>query len=293
MARYSLKFAQVTPVPDVEIRADIWKENTIPPFQTYLAATVSIPFPIWDKNRGNILAAASALVRASEGPHAVEVSLTSGLAAAYAPYKANLAAVEYYRRNILPDQVNYYRGVFERRKIDPGAAFSDLVTAQQTLVADVTAYLGVLGSLWTSVVGVADFLQTDDLYQLAKPLELPQLPDFGGLHDLPCPHPQLTGPPAEVLPTPTLLPHAGLTAPPAPEMPLTLGQRIARPTAAWVAALFKYTAVPGRSPGDPNRGLPVPELPSGASTSVAIPPVTTPPGPPAPVLPRRPGTASL
>ena len=193
-ARYGLKLAQITPVPDVEVRADVWKETTIMPLQNFHAVSVSIPFPIWDKNKGNIRAAASALVRAAEGPHAVEVTLTTGLAAAYAPYKTNLAAVEYYRRNILPRQVQYYRGVFERRKIDPSAAFADLVTAQQTLVADVTAYLGVLGSLWTSVVGVADFLQTDDLYQLGKPLKLPELPDFDKLHDWPCPHPQMTRP---------------------------------------------------------------------------------------------------
>ena len=33
-------------------------------------------------------------------------------------------------------------------------------------------------------MSVADYLQTDDLYQLGKPLELPQLPDFDKLHDL-------------------------------------------------------------------------------------------------------------
>ena len=97
--------------------------------------------------------------------------------------------MDYYRRNILPDQVRYYRGVFERRRIDPNAAFGDLVQAQQMLVADVTAYLGILGSLWTSVVSVADFLQTDDLYQLGKPLALPELPDLEALHAWPCPHP--------------------------------------------------------------------------------------------------------
>ena len=118
-ARDSLKLAQITPVPDVEVRADVWKETTIMPLQYYHAISVGIPLPLWDKNKGNIRAAASALVRAAEGPHAVEVTLTTGLAAAYAPYKTNLAAVEYYRRNILPRQVQYYRGVFERRKIDP------------------------------------------------------------------------------------------------------------------------------------------------------------------------------
>ena len=149
------------------------------------------------------MAAAAAMVRAEEGPHAAEVTLTTNLATAYATYKNNLFAMDYYRRNILPDQVRYYRGVFERRRIDPNAAFGDLVQAQQMLVADVTAYLGILGSLWTSVVGVADFLQTDDLYQLGKPLALPELPDLEALHAWPCAHPHGTAEAAEVRTTPT------------------------------------------------------------------------------------------
>ena len=38
------------------------------------------------------------------------------------------------------------------------------------------------------MVGVADFLQTDDLYQLAQPRELPELPDFTKLSLLTCGH---------------------------------------------------------------------------------------------------------
>ena len=170
---------------------------------------LGIPFPIWDRNQGNIAAAAAALIRAEEGPHAAEVNLTTNLAAAYATYKNNLFAMDYYRRNILPDQVRYYRGVFERRRIDPNAAFGDLVQAQQMLVADVTAYLGILGSLWTSVVDVADFLQTDDLYQLGKPLALPEVPDLETLHAWPCAHPHGTAEAAEVRSMPTPVPHRG------------------------------------------------------------------------------------
>jgi cobalt-zinc-cadmium efflux system outer membrane protein len=309
--RYSLKLAQVTPVPDLEVNGSVWKEHQIFPLQNYYQITIGFPFPIWDRNQGNIRAAAAALVRAAEGPHAAEVSLTTGLAAAYATYKANLAAMEYYRRNILPDQVRYYRGVFERRKIDPSASFGDLVQAQQVLVADVTAYLGVLGTLWTSVVNVANYLQTDDLYQLGTPLELPQLPDFDALHPLPCPHNQLACPASEVRPTPTPVPNAGATTPPTPTTPLTLGQWIANPTATWPASLFVHATDPGQSAGEPERRLPVlepplgastsvkalqeyfakflgvPERPFGAPSSVAVPPVAQPSEPFAPVLSRR------
>ena len=205
-AKYNLKLARVTPVPDIDVRGDLFKEHQIQPLQNYYQLSVGIPFPIWDRNQGNIAAAAAALMRAEEGPHTAEVNLTTNLAAAYATYKNNLFAMDYYRRNILPDQVRYYRGVFERRRIDPNAAFGDLVQAQQMLVADVTAYLGILGSLWTSVVNVADFLQTDDLYQLGKPLALPEVPDLETLHAWPCAHPHAATSPPDPPPSAPITP---------------------------------------------------------------------------------------
>src|SRR5260370_40112984 len=39
-----------------------------------------------------------------------------------------------------------------------------------------------------SAVGVADFLQTDDFFQIAKPRALPDLPDFTHLPQWPCEH---------------------------------------------------------------------------------------------------------
>src|SRR5262249_13833937 len=155
-ARYNLKLAQITPYPDVDFRVALLKEFSVPPKQFVHTLQLGVPFPIWDQNQGNIIAAESALVRASEEPHRVEESLTGTLATVYLSYKNNLDALEYYRRLILPDQVRAYRGVFERRQIDINAQFGDLVTAQQALATGVTAYLTVLGQLWTSVVNVAD-----------------------------------------------------------------------------------------------------------------------------------------
>jgi cobalt-zinc-cadmium efflux system outer membrane protein len=182
-SQYLLKVAQVTPVfPNLDVRYSLEKDFSLGPFGTYQTLALGFPLPIWDQNKGNIIAAQAALVRASEESHRVEVNLTNSLALAYEGYRNNLYAMEYYRRHILPDLVRYYRGVFERRQIDPSSAFGDLVFAQQNLSTNVAAYIGVLGSLWSSVVSVADFLQTDDLFQLAKPRELPELPDFKQLH---------------------------------------------------------------------------------------------------------------
>jgi cobalt-zinc-cadmium efflux system outer membrane protein len=187
-ARYNLKSAQITPVPNVDFNVALLKEVSVPPKKMTPTAVVGIPFPIWDHNKGNIIAAEAALGQAIEEPHRVAEALTTSLTTAYLAYKSNLDGLEYYRRYILPDQVRYYWGVYDRRQIDKDAPISDLITAQQTFVTGVTTYLGILGSLWTSAVNVADLLQTDDLFQLARPEALPPLIDFDHLCPWPCSH---------------------------------------------------------------------------------------------------------
>ncbi len=190
MARYNLKLAQVTPLPDVDVNVAVAKDFSDAPHQVCPTLTVGVPIPIWDRNKGAILAAESALVRAEEEPHRVQLNLTNTLAAAYMNYKNNLDALEYYRRYILPDQVRAYRGAYDRRHIDPNASFGDVVSAQQTLAANVTTYLQTLGQVWSSVTSVADVIQTDDLFEFARPEAVPPLPDLGQLTPpLPCCHP--------------------------------------------------------------------------------------------------------
>jgi cobalt-zinc-cadmium efflux system outer membrane protein len=265
-ARYNLQLAQVTPVPDVEIRGDVWKEQTIGPFNYFHAMSLSVPLPIWDQNKGGILSAAAAVVRAEEEPHRVAVTLSNSLATAYAAYQTNLDAVEYYRRDILPDLVRYYRGIFEGYRLNLRSV-PDLVTAQQLLTTNVTAYLGVLGSLWPAVANVADFLQTDDLYQIGKPLELPELPDLECPHPWPCPHPQ----PA----TPSQPPVAG--PPPCPPpvpmpAPTTLGQGTDNPTRTPTPHPVTPTQKLDQTAGDPERKAALPEPSWDHTPAVVIPP---------------------
>jgi cobalt-zinc-cadmium efflux system outer membrane protein len=189
IARYNLKLAQVTPVPDVDVNFGVYKDYSLAPHQTIPTLTLGVPIPIWDRNKGAVIAAESALVRATEEPHRVELNLTNTLAGAYMNYKTNLDALEYYRRYILPDQVRAYRGAYDRRQIDPNASFGDVVAAQQTLAANVTSYLQTLAQVWTSVTSVADLIQTDDLFEFARPQAVPPLPDLEQLMPLPCYHP--------------------------------------------------------------------------------------------------------
>jgi cobalt-zinc-cadmium efflux system outer membrane protein len=188
-ARYNLKLAQVTPVPDVDVNMAVLRDYSVDPKQATPTLTLGVPLPIWDRNKGAIMAAESALIRAEEEPHRVELNLTNTLAAAYMNYKTNLEALEYYRRYILPDQVRAYRGAYDRRHIDPNASFGDVLSAQQTLASNVTTYLQTLGQVWTSVTSVADLIQTDDLFEFARPVAVPPLPELAQMLPLPCCHP--------------------------------------------------------------------------------------------------------
>lgn len=188
-SRYKLKLAQVTPIPDLDASYRYAKDFTASPFGTYSQLLVGMSLPLWDRNKGNIIAAQASLVRATEEQHNSARDLTNRLSDAYTNYQNNLYAIEYYRRYILPDLVRYYRGVYARRPLDPdGVNVGDLAFAQQNLSQNVMDYLNVLGNLWQSVVGVADFLQTDDLFQMATPRPLPELPDFGELSGWACGH---------------------------------------------------------------------------------------------------------
>jgi cobalt-zinc-cadmium efflux system outer membrane protein len=188
-ARYLLKSAQIAPYPDFDVNVGFLQEFVLLPKQFTHTVSIGVPLPIWDQNKGNIKSAEAALVRATEEPHRVAESLTNTLAIAYTGYKNNLDALEYYRRFILPDSVRYYQGVFRRRNIDlTGVAFADLVTSQQTLASNVTTYLGLLNSMWSSGVSVADVLQIDDLFQMGKPHPIPPLPDLNHLPLWPCCH---------------------------------------------------------------------------------------------------------
>jgi outer membrane protein, heavy metal efflux system len=213
-ARYQLKLQQITPLPNVDVNVAILQDYAVAPKQMVPTATIGLPlFPIWDQNKGNIMVAEAGLIRATEEPHRVEENLTNLLATAYTGYKTNLDALEFYRHHILPDQVLAYRGVLDRRQVDPSVAFSDLFGAQQTLATSVTTYLSILGTLWTSVVSVADLLQTDDLFQLAEPRDVPGLPDLEHLTPWPCCHPGVaSGNPAPPTASPVIQPAPGVTA---------------------------------------------------------------------------------
>ncbi len=188
-ARLNVDLAYANRVPDVLSHVAVQKDNTTPPFGTAVNIAVSIPVPVFDRNQGNIEQAEGALANSIEGPHQTRDDLTNRLTDAFERYDDNRQLVEYYRQHILPDQVQAYRGAYDRHQQDPDVAFADVVTAQQTLAGTVTSYVGVLGSLWTAVSDLAALLEADDLYRMGELQQVPAVPDLESICPLPCCHP--------------------------------------------------------------------------------------------------------
>jgi cobalt-zinc-cadmium efflux system outer membrane protein len=189
-ARYNLRLAQVTPIPDVTVHAVLQKDFTGPPFEISPSIAVSVPIPVWDHNQGGIMQSQGQLMRAVEESHRVRNDLTSRLADAFERYEDNRILLQYYRDHILPDQVRAYRGVYEHHQLEPAlVGFIDIVNAQQTLASAVTTYIATLGAQWTAVVDVATLLQTDNLFGGELTDNVCPVPDLNQLLSLPCGHP--------------------------------------------------------------------------------------------------------
>ncbi len=193
-ARYNLRLAQVTPIPDVSLHVAVEKDFSVPPFAVTHSIQLGVPVPIWDRNTGGIMQAQGALLRAVEEEHRVRADLTNRLAAAFETYDSSRQLLEMYRTQILPDQVRAYRGVYERHQQEPAnVSFGDVVSAQQTLAGTVTTYVTTLGTALTAVVNVADLLQVDDFFQVRELADSAQcvapVPDLEHLPGLPCCHP--------------------------------------------------------------------------------------------------------
>jgi cobalt-zinc-cadmium efflux system outer membrane protein len=187
-AKYTLKQQKLVPLPDLDLHLLVQKDYTTPPNQVVHSVTLTAPLPLWDQNRGGIRQAEWQLAQAALGPEQARNTLIVTLADAFNRYQTTRRAVEIAGQQIR-DQVRVYRGIYERRhKAPTEVGFGDLVTAQQTLAGYVTSYVTALGQQWQAVVDVANFLQTEDLFQATEHQQgVEPLPDLR--HLLPPPAP--------------------------------------------------------------------------------------------------------
>jgi cobalt-zinc-cadmium efflux system outer membrane protein len=192
-ARFSLRSAEITPIPDVTLQATVYNDVTPPgPNRIVTVGQVTIPLPLWDRNQGAIHQARAGLRRAVEEPHRVRDDLTGRLAEAYRRYDENRDLLQMNYSEILPKQVQAFRAAVKRHYgAEPDkVALQDLVSAEQNLVGVIGTYITTLGAFWQAVADVSALLQTDDVFQLADDRAcFAPLPELDELLKLPCCHP--------------------------------------------------------------------------------------------------------
>jgi cobalt-zinc-cadmium efflux system outer membrane protein len=171
-AQYSLVLARRVPwIPDMDAEITVQRDFTTLPDQPWVYSVKAlVPLPVFDQNRGNIMAAEGALAHANHGYAVARDTLASTLADAYSRYDTNKITVDYYRKDIIRDQVQSWRGLWQRHQEDPDAVqFTDVVSAQQTLAQTIQTYAQTLGAQWQAVVDLADLMELDDVCQLGTP----------------------------------------------------------------------------------------------------------------------------
>ncbi|MGA2253678.1 MAG: TolC family protein [Thermoguttaceae bacterium] len=168
-AQYQLRLARITPVcPNIDTNTVIEHDYTTPPFGTVASLQVGVPLPIFDNNRGNIIAAEAALVRACSEYERARNDLFTNLADTFARYETNRQTAQQYHSSILVDQVRAYRGAYQRYQVDPDADFNDVVTSQQTLASTISTYIQLLGDEWQAVADLAGLMQIDDIFAMGQ-----------------------------------------------------------------------------------------------------------------------------
>jgi outer membrane protein, heavy metal efflux system len=192
-ARYNLRLAEVTAIPDVTVQTTIANDNALGASSSRIIAGVqaTVPVPVWDLNLGAIQQSRGALLRAVEEQHRVRDSLTSRVADAYRRYAENRDLLELYRVEILPKQVQAFRAAVARHYGGEigRVAYTDLIQSEQNLVSVIGPYILALGAQWQAVVDVANLLQTEDLFQTNGVVPVAPVPNLEELLRLPCCHP--------------------------------------------------------------------------------------------------------
>ncbi len=178
-ARYLTRLAEVQPYPDVTVHVAVQKDYTTPPFGTCANINIGVPFPLWNRNQGNIQAARATTERAIAEQARVHNELTAKVAEAFQRYENNRLILEMYKQQMLPNQVQAFRAALARHAAvgDKNVSYNDVVTVQQALAGLIGSYLNVLNDQWTAVVDIANLTQTRDLFQTQAVNEVAPIPD--------------------------------------------------------------------------------------------------------------------
>jgi cobalt-zinc-cadmium efflux system outer membrane protein len=121
------------------------------------AFEVGVRVPLFDRNQGNIAAAAAELARAERELSRVELALRARLAATFERYLNAARTVEAYHREVLPRAEEAHRLYLGKYK-EMAVAYPQVLIARRTLVQARERYLDALDEAWRASVEIEGYL---------------------------------------------------------------------------------------------------------------------------------------
>jgi cobalt-zinc-cadmium efflux system outer membrane protein len=160
-ARVQVRREEVQPYPDVKVNAGAWNDRISPP-NSMLLVDVGIALPIFDRNQGNIRAAAGELIAAESEVARLELVLQDRMAIAFQHYQSARNQVTTYRDMILPtaeENVSLTLKSYEAGELD----FVRVLTARRDLFEAKINSITSLTDLRISAIEIQGMLLTGGL----------------------------------------------------------------------------------------------------------------------------------
>lgn len=151
-ARAALRRARSEPVPDLLLRGGIGHNKELSDFPDVRVGPeafieVGIRVPLFDRNQGNVAAAAAEIDRAEQEVRRLELELRTRMAMAYDRHLDALTLAERYREEMLPRAQEAHE-LYLARFQEMGAAYPLVLIAQRTLFQVRVDYVKSLVELW-------------------------------------------------------------------------------------------------------------------------------------------------
>jgi len=175
-AQAELDRAKREPIPDLQLRVGVQQnrellESSGRPVGLQSFAEVGVRIPLFNRNQGNVQAAKANMERADLEQQRMQLLLRERSSSVFQNYLTAKAAVERYRKQMIPQAEKAYK-LYLNRYSNMAAAYPQVLIAQRTLFQLQTDYVASLENLWVSTVALKGFLLTDGLEAPTPPTEI-------------------------------------------------------------------------------------------------------------------------
>jgi outer membrane protein, heavy metal efflux system len=168
--------ARVERLPDLRLRGGLeqnreLQETTGRPVGMQGFAEVGVQLKLFDRNQGNVTAAAADLERAQLEVKRIELVLQERAAAYVDNYGTAKAMAERYQAEVLPRAQKVYDLMYKRYGLMQ-ASYPQVLGAERQLYKAQADYVAALAQVWSNAVTLQGFLLSDGLEAPTRPLDV-------------------------------------------------------------------------------------------------------------------------